>query len=445
MRSLLVLLRRDPDQDPMKMSERNNPVVDVERKVEHRRWSLSRLQTFLAAACSLVFVFAAAGTPIPIYNIYRAENGITNGDLGLISVGYFVAAAASLLVFGRLSNHTGRRTVSIVALASAALSCVLLIEMQGVVSLLLARLLQGLACGLASTALGAYVVDTGPTRPSWLAAAITGSAPMLGIPIGAVASGALASFGPAPRTLVYVVAAAVLGCFAVLIALSVETRKPARGATASLRPRLAAPAGCCRLLFATGAGLVAVWSLGGFYQAFGPSIVADYLGTSSPIVTATAFSAVMVLAPLGGPLAARLSPTAGLRAGLVVFMAALVAIVFALRLHNIALFLPATLAVGLAQGIASTGGLRALLARARPDETSGLLSTLYLIGYSGAALPALVAGELTRTFDLFQIAIGYAALGTGASVIAILAMRKVSRARDSAGSVELSSPNEARC
>lgn len=408
-------------------------------------WRISQNATFLAAAFSLVFVFAAAGTPIPLYNIYRAEDGITNGDLGLVSVGYFTAAATSLLIFGRLSNHLGRRVVALTALASAVLSCVLLTEMQGLSSLFSARLLQGLACGLASTALGSYVVDTAPRRPSWLAAAITGSAPMLGVPLGALASGALASFGPSPRTLIYEVVAAALGLLGVLIALSTETKAPTSGAISSLWPKLGAPSGCGRLLVATGAGFAAIWSLGGFYQAFGPSIVAEYLGTSNPIVTAASFSAVMVLAPLGGPLGARLTPTAGLRAGLLIFMATLVGIIISLRSHNIAWFLPATLTVGLAQGIASTGGLRALLSNAQAEETPGLLSTLYLIGYSGAAIPTLVAGELTKTFSLLQIAIGYAALGTAASVIAIVATRKASAPRASIADARLSHVEAVRC
>jgi MFS family permease len=136
-------------------------------------------------------VFATAGTPIPLYNLYRAQDGITNADLGMVSVAYFVAAAVSLLVLGRLSNHLGRRPIAISALISAALSCVILMSTRGASALFVARALQGFACGIASSGLGAYVVDTAPPRPRWLAALITGSAPMVGIPIGALACGAL--------------------------------------------------------------------------------------------------------------------------------------------------------------------------------------------------------------------------------------------------------------
>jgi MFS family permease len=378
---------------------------------------------FLAAACSLVFVFAAAGTPIPLYNTYRAEDGITNAHLGIVSVGYFVAAATSLLVFGRLSNHVGRRPVALAALMSAAVACLILVGMNGVLSLLTARVLQGLSCGLASSALGAYVIDSAPDRPRWLPAAITGSAPMLGVPIGALTCGALVLYGPAPRVLIYEIMTAVLALCAAMMAMSPETMPRSRGAVASLWPRLQVPAGSGRLVLAAGAASVATWSLGGFYQAFGPSVVAEHLGTTNPLMAASVFASVMVLNPISGPLAGWLPPATALRAGMTMFVLALVGIVVSLHAGAIAPLLGSSLAVGVAQGAASTGGIRALLAKAQPEERAGLLSTIYLISYGGTAIPGMIAGELTSTVDLFQVAVGYAALGIIAATVAMIAAR----------------------
>src|SRR2546427_12941441 len=81
--------------------------------------SLSRPAAFVSAACSLVFVFAAAGTPIPLYNTYRAEDGITNADLAIISVGYFLAAATCGLTLGRAFKHLGRLPTALSLLACA--------------------------------------------------------------------------------------------------------------------------------------------------------------------------------------------------------------------------------------------------------------------------------------------------------------------------------------
>jgi MFS family permease len=134
-------------------------------------WSAAQLaagRCVRGASCAFVLVFATAGTPIPLYNIYQAQDGITKGGLGLVSAGYFVAAALALLVLGRLSNFLGRKPIAITALTCAAASCVLLLIMDGLTPLLLARVLQGLSCGLASGALGSYIVDSGIGRPRWL-------------------------------------------------------------------------------------------------------------------------------------------------------------------------------------------------------------------------------------------------------------------------------------
>src|SRR4051812_36527349 len=71
---------------------------------------------FLSAVVSLVVSFAAAAAPIPLYNIYRAEDGFTNFGISMAIVSYSVGTIAGLLVLGRLSNHLGRRLTAITSL-----------------------------------------------------------------------------------------------------------------------------------------------------------------------------------------------------------------------------------------------------------------------------------------------------------------------------------------
>src|SRR4051794_41933642 len=60
---------------------------------------------FIGAACSLVAVFAASASPIPLYELYRRTDGLSHADLSLTAVAYFVAVIAALLLFGRMSHH----------------------------------------------------------------------------------------------------------------------------------------------------------------------------------------------------------------------------------------------------------------------------------------------------------------------------------------------------
>lgn len=123
---------------------------------------------FVAATVSLVGVFAGSASPIPLYEHYRAVAGLSTGDLSIAAVSYFVAVMFALVVLGRQSDHLGRRLVSLAAVALAVAGCLVLLEVDGLSVLVLGRILQGLSCGLASSALTAYIVDSLPTdRGGW--------------------------------------------------------------------------------------------------------------------------------------------------------------------------------------------------------------------------------------------------------------------------------------
>jgi MFS family permease len=383
---------------------------------------LPRGVTFAAAAGSLLFVFVAAGSPIPLFNLYR-QDGVSGAVIATAAVLYFVAAAFSLLVLGRLSDHVGRRPVAVVALLGSAAGTLLLTRVHGPQPLLLGRVLQGLACGAASGSLGAFVVDTAPARPRWLSALIVGSAPMLGIPIGALGAGALVEYGPAPRVLAYLIASAALVLGALLLLTASDTIQGRPGALRSLVPRLVVPVNAGRLLFAAGSAYVATWAIGGFFQAFGPTVAEEQLGSSNAVVAAAVFASIMILNPLGGPLGGRLSPIAGLRIGIAGYLVAIAGVLLALKFAAPVPLIAAALVAGAAQGVIATGGNRALLAAAAPDERAGLLSTIFLISYCGAALPGLVAGRVADHLSVVQIALGYVLLGALGCLVALIGSR----------------------
>lgn len=49
---------------------------------------------------------------------------------------------------------------------------------------------------------------------------------------------------------------------------------------------------------------------------------------------------------------------------------------------------------------------------------------IYLLCYSGATIPALIAGQLSHTFSLPQIAFGYGALALVATLFTVIAARE---------------------
>lgn len=195
---------------------------------------------------------------------------------------------------------------------------------------------------------------------------ITSNAPPFAIPLGALISGVLVQYVPAPRTLVFEVIAAALVILAALLALCPETVRRTPGALASLRPRVLVPRGQGRLLFAVGAALVGTWALSGFYQALSPVLAADELGTRNALVVALVFSSIVVLSPIGGLMTGRLRPATAMRVGLVLFVVATAGILVALHLAQIWWFLAVSAVAGIAQGSANAGCARCWGRRRRP-------------------------------------------------------------------------------
>jgi MFS family permease len=377
----------------------------------------------IGATATFAAVFAAAASPIPLYSLYRQVDGLTYSDLSLTAVGYFAGAVTALLVFGRLSNHLGRRPVSLLSLGLAAVGCLILLDVPSAAPLIVGRVLQGLACGLASSATASFIVDNAPANPPWLAAAVSSGAPMIGLTVGALGSGALVEYGPVPRMLPYLAVMAVLFACAALIAASRETVRRSPGALASLRPKLMLPKGARRLFPVAACTFVATWALGGFYQAFGPSMATDQLGSTNALVAAAVFASVMAPSAIGGPLAGRVSPAAAQRIGMVIFCLAVVGILLSLRTGSVLGFLFASACAGAAQGATLTGSIRALLGGAASGDRAGVFSLIYATCYSGAAIPSLIAGQLSRTMSLLQIVTGYGILAALACCITLLAAR----------------------
>src|SRR4051812_43010165 len=180
---------------------RHNVASAIDQDVRGR----SHLLAFLSAVVALVAAFAAVGSTIPLFNVYRAEDGFSNAGIAMTVVAYSAATLTTLLVLGRLSNHVGRRLTSIASIGLLVLGCLLLLDVHHIDILVAGRLVMGLGAGLASSSLTSYIVDAAPARPSWLASVASSQTVMLGLAVGAIASGALVQFGPWRRDLIYLV------------------------------------------------------------------------------------------------------------------------------------------------------------------------------------------------------------------------------------------------
>src|SRR4051812_18218186 len=259
-------------------------------------------------------MLAASGVPSPLYRVYSEEFGFGPGVLTTIFAIYAFALLVSLLVVGGLSDHVGRRPVIASALALEAVAMALFWAADGVGWLLAARVVQGLATGALTSALGAWLLDL--QRPQQqLGPLINSVAPGLGLSLGAVGAGLLVQFVPAPTDWVFGVLTAVFLLAVPGVLLLPESSPRVPGVRASLWPRVEVPPAHRRAFLVALPCLVAAWALGGLYASLGPSLVAGVFDIDNHVVGSLLILSLNGTGVLGSLAARPLPPERALVAG----------------------------------------------------------------------------------------------------------------------------------
>ncbi|MFE4449323.1 MFS transporter [Streptomyces sp. NPDC056796] len=388
------------------------------------RTSPSGRSPFVLHASILIALLAASSAPTPLYSRYQDQWLLSALDITVIFSAYAVALLVALLTAGTLSDHVGRRPVLIGALALQIASMALFATAGGLSTLIGARVLQGLATGAATSAAGAALFDLeSPARPG--SPALTNSiAPVAGMAAGVTGATLLVHFAPGPTTTVYVVLMALFATQAAALARTPETVSPRPGALRSLRPQPALPPAARRSLQLHGAGVIAVWALGGFYSPLGPAFT-RLVSPEGPaytdglvFFTLTSVAALTVYLTRRTP--ARDSALLGSSA---VILAAALSIGALLLGSPLLLFAGAALA-GLGFGAVSQGALRAVVSSVPPHEKSGTLASYYVLSYLAMSLPAIGAGALAADLGLRAAALSYAGCVAVLAAVAVLLLSR---------------------
>jgi predicted MFS family arabinose efflux permease len=361
---------------------------------------LGHRAAFALLASAALSLLASSSAPTPLYATYQAKWGFSDLTITVIFGVYAVAVLASLLVFGSLSDHIGRKPLLIAGLG-LQVPVMLLFAFAGNLDVLLAaRVLQGLATGAALGAIGAGLVDLHPTRgPVANAAAL-----MAGTASGSLMSALFVQLLPAPTALVYFFLSGVFLVQALGASRIAETSARVPGVRAALAPKLALPTQVRGAVFVAAPILVAVWSLGGFYASLGPSLAQLVAGDRSMIVGG---AALFLLAGSGSLTVLRFHQVEARR--LALFGALAIMVGSSLLLAGVAsssllLFTLGIFPAGAGFGAGFQGGLRTIVSKAEPHERAGVISLVYVISYLSLGLPAIIAGTLVVSSSLSQVA-----------------------------------------
>ena len=366
---------------------------------------------FIGAAGALVVLYFASGGPIPLYSVYQEELGMTHGQLSMISMNYLLGTVIPLLFLPRISDHLGRRPATVMILLVSICGCITFAYISNPEMLMAGRLIQGIASGLGSSTIAAYVVDLSSDLPRWVGPMITSSAPTLGLSVGCFVSGGVTNFTSVSSQTYFEMVAAVVVVFIILVLFARETMSRKPGLIRSLRPRFTLPPNSLRLFAASAMVFIGTWSLGGFAQSFSSTLVAEQFGIHDTFIAAAVYTSLLLPNVVGSFFAKRFDVRAAQKYGFGIFAVCAVMMLVSLTVFDsLAMYVVFSIVAAVCQGVAFTGSVTELLGRSSQAQRSGVFSLIYLTSYGGSAIPNLVVGLLPGEHGLFAILTGFVVL-----------------------------------
>ncbi|MFJ7984156.1 MFS transporter [Streptomyces sp. NPDC096351] len=343
-----------------------------------------------------------AGTtlPTPLYPLYQEKFGFSELTVTIVYAVYAFGVIGVLLLAGNASDTVGRRPALFLGLGFAAASAVCFLIADAVGWLYAGRLLSGLSAGLFTGAATAYVMELAPKGGGSRATLVATAANMGGLGCGPLLAGLLAEYAPEPLVLPFAVH---LGLVAVSLGVLVwlpETVRDRRG-PAAVRPRLPALPPQVRAVFVPAAIASFVgFALFGVFTSVSPAFLARYLHIDNHAVSGLVVALAFFSSTAGQLAVDRVGVARSLPLGCAVLFGGLVLLAVALLTDVLAFVVLSAVVGGAGQGLAFRAALASVAAAAPPDRRAAVISTLFVVAYTGISLPVIGVGVLADPLGL---------------------------------------------
>jgi MFS family permease len=385
--------------------------------------------TFWLLAVVLCLFLFAASAPSPLYALYAKKWLFSSTTVTLIYAVYASGALSALLVMGRLSDHLGRRPIVMLALVIQAVGMVAFIRADGVGYLYLGRVLQGIATGIASGALSAWLVDVEPTDRPRLGSLISGIALLAGLGSGGFVAALLVQYGPDPLHLVFWVLDGVYAVAFVLILFAPDVAVRSPGALRSMIPQIRVPQPARVQFVASMPTSIAIWALAGLFLSLGPALAVALVGSTNRVVGGFVIFLLMGVGAVASAAVRRRDPQTLLIVGSVIVLVGVGVTLAAVAVSSGPMLYVGSAIAGIGFGPAFSGVVRGLGPLAPPEQRGALFAALYVVVYVAISVPTIAAGIATTRYGLSNTTYVY-----GGIVIALAAATATAvwRRRDAA-------------
>jgi MFS family permease len=376
------------------------------RTIRSRR-ILPPMATFVGTALAFVGVTFAAGAPSPLFVLFQQEWLFPSWVLTVAFAIYAITLLVTLLIAGSLSDHIGRRPVLIGALVTEIVAMTMFALAPNIGWIIVARAIQGIATGAATSTFSAAIVEFAPQRHKKLGGLITSVAPVGGLALGALSTGFAVQFSSVPSLIIFGFLGVVFILGTLVVIASPESVSRRRGALGSLVPRVSVPREARGEFVRSLPTFISTWMLAGLFLGLAPSIIRGVFGIDSGLLNGI----VVALLPAAGAISAlafgRVHASRAITVGIVGVLLGTAIVIAAISLQVFVLLFVGAIIGGAGFGAAFSASLRSLAPLANPHQRAELFSAIYLASYLAYGAPALIAGELIGVVGLEPTAIGY--------------------------------------
>ncbi|MCX5388636.1 MFS transporter [Streptomyces sp. NBC_00094] len=349
-----------------------------------------------------VFVVCMAGTtlPTPLYPLYQEKFGFSELTVTVVYAVYAFGVIAVLLLAGNASDTIGRRPTLLWGLGFSAASAICFLCADTVGWLYAGRLLSGLSAGLFTGAATVYVMELAPRGGESRATLVATAANMGGLGCGPLLAGVLAEYAPEPLLLPFAVHLALVAVSAVVLLRLPETvreRKP----LSAVRPRRPALPAQVRAAFVPAAIASFVgFALFGVFTSVSPAFLARYLHVDNHAVSGLVVALAFFASTAGQLAVGRVGVARSLTLGCAVLFAGLVLLAAALYTDLLVLIVLSAVVGGAGQGLAFRAALSSVAAAAPAGQRAAVVSTLFVVAYTGISIPVIGVGLLADPLGL---------------------------------------------
>jgi len=370
------------------------------------------------AAAVLALLLAGVIMPSPLYELYRRNFNLTPAEITLVFAIYALSLIPSLIFLGGISDQIGRRRTMLVGIVLLALGSLVLAFADGLIWLIIARVLQGLAMGVSLGAAIAAITEWMTEKQRKHASQVVVISTGVGAAFGALLGGILGQYSTQGSTLPYLIHIALL----IVVGAAVATVPSCPHVHPSLHSSvLRVPSAIRRPFFIASGQTFISWGTIAIFLSLVPTFLNNSLDLHNLVVGAL----VVAVIQLGSILASLVGERLGNRQAIIVAMLVLGAGMWSLLLseptHAHALVGIGALLVGVANGLSYLAGLRIIQEIAPPDHRAEVTSAFLVASYSGFSLPALAVGFAANYIGLYP-ALVVAAIALGVIALTVIAL-----------------------